>query len=220
MTTASQQSVIVKWVVRIVALIAIIAAATWLAHEFREAFDVRITPANETQVHNAIMFGSVAYIGLLAVPFVPGAEIGLAMLAALGARIAPLIYVATVASMMLAFMLGKFLPVETLQNALFQLRLRKAAALIRKAAPLSGEERLAMLLNGQPKRALAKTIRFRYLALALAVNTPGNSLIGGGGGIMMVAGLSGIFSPIWTLITVAIAVAPVPVAIMFFNFQI
>ena len=62
-----------------------------------------------------------------------------------------------------------------------------------------------MLLEGQSKRALSLALRYRYVALALAVNTPGNSVIGGGGGIMIMAGLSGIFSPLSTFATVALA---------------
>ena len=144
------------------------------------------------------MTARVGRIGLLALPFVPGAEIGLAMLAAFGPAIAPLIYVCTVASMTLAFAVGRFLPI----------------------APLSQEKRLAMLLDGQSKRAISLALRYRYVALALAVNTPGNSVIGGGGGIMMMAGLSGIFSPLSTFLTVALAVSPVPLAVMFLGLQI
>ncbi|MCO6746545.1 hypothetical protein KQH42_30565, partial [Streptomyces sp. CHA1] len=59
-----------------------------------------------------------------------------------------------------------------------------------------------------------------YVALALAVNTPGNSIIGGGGGIMMMAGLSGIFSPLATFLTVTIAVSPVPLAVVFLGLRI
>jgi hypothetical protein len=57
-------------------------------------------------------------------------------------------------------------------------------------------------------------LRHRYIALALAVNVPGNAVIGGGGGIMMVAGLSGIFAPLPTFVAIAFAVSPVPLTIM------
>lgn len=205
---------------RVVGLIAILVLATWGAHLIRDALNLQIRPDNERQVHRAIMLGAVAYIGLLALPFVPGAEIGLAMLATLGAAIAPLIYVCTVASMMLAFAVGRFLPIGVLERLLSFLRMRRAAALVSRAAPLSQDERLEMLLDGQSKRALSLALRYRYFALALAVNTPGNSVIGGGGGIMLLAGLSGIFSPLATLSTVALAVSPVPLAVIFFGLQI
>jgi len=207
-------------VLRVVGLIVFLLIATWGVHLIREALDLQIRPDNEQQVHRAIMFGAGAYIGLLALPFVPGAEIGLALLAAFGAGIAPLIYVCTVASMTLAFTVGRFLPIGALERLLSLLRMQRAARLVARAAPLSQEDRLAMLLDGQPKTALRLALRYRYLALALAVNTPGNSIIGGGGGIMMMAGLSGIFSPLATVLTIAIAVSPVPLAVIFLGLRI
>ena len=205
---------------RIVVLIAILVLATWCAHLIRDALNLQIRPDNEQQVHRVLMLGTVAYIGLLALPFVPGAEIGLAMLATFGAAIAPLIYVCTVASMMLAFAVGRYLPISALERLLSFLRMRRAASLVARAAPLPQDKKLEMLLDGQSKRALSLALRYRYFALALAVNTPGNSVIGGGGGIMLMAGLSGIFSPLATLATLALAVSPVPLAVVFFGLQI
>ena len=194
-------------------LVLVIVAATWAAYAVRDALDLTILPENERRVHRTLMAGFAAYIGLLALPFVPGAEIGLAMLALFGAAIAPLIYVATVAAMMLAFTVGRLLPISTLVWALRAARMRRATALVERAAPLPREARLALLLDGAPPRLLALALRNRYLALALAVNVPGNSLIGGGGGIMLMAGLSGLFAPMATLLAVLIAVSPLPVMV-------
>lgn len=207
-------------VVRVAILIAVLVLATWGAHMVREALNLQIRPDNEQQVHRMIMLGSAAYIGLLALPFVPGAEIGLAMLAAFGAAIAPLIYICTVASMILAYTAGRFLPIDVLRRVLSAMRLHSAADLVARAAPLSGEDRVAMLLEGQSARALRLAVRYRYIALAVAVNTPGNSIIGGGGGIMLMAGLSGIFSPLATVATIALAVSPVPLAMLFLGLRI
>lgn len=205
---------------RLVILIAVLVVATWGAHLIRDALNLQIRPDNEQQVHRVIMLGSAAYVGLMALPFVPGAEIGIAMLAAFGANIAPLIYAMTVASMMLAYTIGRFLPIGALERLLSFLRLRRAAHLVARATHLSREERIAMLLDGQSKRSVKLGLRFRYIAVALAVNTPGNSVIGGGGGIMMIAGLSGIFSPLATFLTIAVAVSPIPLAVMFLGLQI
>ena len=202
---------------RIVALVAVVLAATWAAHLIRDALNLTIMPANEQQVHRAIMLGTVAYIGLLALPFVPGAEIGIAMLTAFGAAIAPLVYAATVIAMLLSYTLGRLLPIAALARLLTFLRMRRAADLVMRAAPLSQDARLAILLEGSPPRTLALALRHRYLALALSVNIPGNAVIGGGGGIMIMAGLSGLFSPLPTALTIAIAVAPVPLAVMLFG---
>ena len=206
-------------VLRVALLIVVVVLATWGAHEIRDALNLQIRPDNEQQVHRMIMFGAVAYIGLLALPFVPGAEIGIAMLAAFGPAIAPLIYVCTVASMIVAYTAGRFLPTAVLQRLLSTLRMHRAADLVARAAPLSGDERVAMLLDGQSARAMRIAVRYRYVSLALAVNTPGNSIIGGGGGIMLMAGLSGIFSPLATVATIALAVSPVPLAVAFFGLR-
>ncbi|MFK7765534.1 MAG: hypothetical protein AB8B62_19885 [Roseobacter sp.] len=202
-------------ILRIGILIALIILATWSVHVIREALDLQIRPDNEQQVHKAIMIGAVAYVGFLAMPFVPGAEIGIALLAGFGAAIVPLIYVCTVAAMMLAFTIGRFLPITALERLLRVMRLRRAADLVARAASLSKNERVAMLLEGQSARVAHLAVRYRYVAMAVAVNTPGNSIIGGGGGIMILAGLSGIFTPLSTFVTVIIAVSPVPLAVMF-----
>jgi len=201
-------------------LIGFILLATWGVHMIRDGLDLQIRPDNEQQVHKAIMIGAAAYVGLLAMPFVPGAEIGIALLAGFGAAIAPLIYVCTVAAMMLAFAVGRFLPISALERVLQVLRMRRAAELVARAAPLSKGERVAMLLEGQSKRVLHLALQYRYVAMAVAVNTPGNSIIGGGGGIMIIAGLSGIFTPLSTFLTVILAVSPVPLAVIFLGLQL
>jgi hypothetical protein len=199
---------------RIALIVACVVAATWAAHMIRDALHLTLTPENERQVHRAIMLGLIAYVVFLAAPFVPGAEIGVALLTAFGAAIAPLVYVATVFAMLLAYGIGQLLPVALLVRLLAFLRLRRAADLVARAAPLPRDERLALLLQGAPPRTLALALRHRYLALALVVNMPGNAVIGGGGGIMMMAGLSGIFAPLPTLVTVIVAVAPVPLTVL------
>jgi hypothetical protein len=199
---------------RVVVLLAIVVLATWAAHLLKDALNLTIMPGNEQRVHRILMVGLVAYIGLLAIPFVPGAEIGIAMLTAFGAALAPLVYVATVCAMMLAYTLGRILPPTTLAGILGLLRLRKAADLVNRSCTLAPDERLAMLLEGAPPRTVGRAIRHRYVALAIIVNVPGNAVIGGGGGIMMMAGMSGIFTPIQTFIAVAIAVSPVPIVVM------
>lgn len=200
-------------------LIGFIVLATWGVHMIRDALQLEIRPGNEHMVHQAIMIGAAAYIVLLAVPFVPGAEIGIALLTGFGAAIAPLVYVCTVAAMMLAFAIGRFLPISALEQVLRTIRMRRAADLVSRAAPLSKDERVAMLLEGQSNRVVRLALHYRYVAIAIAVNTPGNSIIGGGGGIMLIAGLSGIFTPLSTFLTVILAVSPVPLAVVFLGFQ-
>ena len=199
---------------RVLLLIAVAVAGTWAAHWVRDALDMTIMPSVEIRVHRGIMLGMFAYVVLLAIPFVPGAEIGFALLTAFGASIAPLVYVATVVSMMLAYTVGRLLPATTLVRLLSLLRMRRAAELVGRAAALPQEDRLALFLEGAPPRTVGLALRHRYVALAVIVNVPGNSVIGGGGGIMMLAGLSGIFAPVQTVLAVAVAVSSVPIAII------
>ena len=44
----------------------------------------------------------------------------------------------------------------------------------------------------------------------LPLHIPGNALVGGGGGIALLAGLSGLFAPLPTILAFAVAVSPVP----------
>ncbi len=48
----------------------------------------------------------------------------------------------------------------------------------------------------------------------MALNIPGNTLIGGGGGISLAAGMSRLFRVWRFLLVLAIAVAPVPLIIV------
>lgn len=201
-------------ILRIVVLLAIVIAATWGTHLVRDTLNLQIMPEHEQDVHKAIMIGTVAFVGLLAMPFVPGAEIGLAMLTAFGAAIAPLVYVATVLALCLSYTIGRILPMTALVRLLEAIRMHRAVYLVARAAPLSRDERLAMLLEGAPPRIVALALRRRYVALALALNVPGNALIGGGGGIALLAGLSGLFAPLPTVLAFAIAVSPIPLAVV------
>ncbi|MEO1680200.1 MAG: hypothetical protein AAFU80_18805 [Pseudomonadota bacterium] len=205
------------WIVlRIVGLVAVVVAATWGSHELRDALDLAAMPDNAEMVRRAIMLASAAYIALLVLPFVPGAEIGLAMLAAFGASVAPVVYGATVAAMMLSFSVGCIVPIAAQARFLNALHLHKAADLVAQAAPLSRDERLELLLSGAPPNLLAFALRHRYVALAIMVNIPGNVVVGGGG-ISLMAGLSGLFAPLPTFLALAIAVSPVPIAVMLFG---
>ncbi len=58
---------------------------------------------------------------------------------------------------------------------------------------MSPQERLERLEAAVPQWIERWTLRYRYVLLAVLINLPGNSLIGGGGGILLAAGLSGCF---------------------------
>lgn len=161
----------------------------------------------------AIAFFLVVYAVLIAVPFVPGIEIGIALLVFRGETVAPYVYLATLAGLCLAYLAGHTLPDRWLHRMFEDLRLTRACTLIERIAPMSRTERLGALNDALPNWAGGLTGRGRYLLLAALLNIPGNGLIGGGGGLAMLAGLSRVFHPGWTVLTIAIAVAPVPLMV-------
>lgn len=162
----------------------------------------------------------ITYAALMAMPFVPGIEIGMMLLLMRGAEIAPVIYLATVFGLMTAFLAGKFIKYSWLHGALIDLRLRRAADLLDRINSLPEDQRISVLRDRLPKRIGKWVIDFRYLAIVVLINLPGNGLVGGGGGICLVAGLSRIYSTGWMFLTLALAVLPFPVFVWFSDIAI
>jgi hypothetical protein len=161
-----------------------------------------------------IIAAAVLYIVVAAVPFVPAAEIGFAMMLLGGPEVAGLMYLCTVLALTSAYLVGRVVPARFCAAALAYFGFRRARDLVLQVAGLDAPARLALLQAKAPRRFLPGLLRHRYLALALALNLPGNTLLGGGGGIALIAGLTGLYSVTGYLTTVALAVAPVPLLFM------
>jgi hypothetical protein len=54
----------------------------------------------------------------------------------------------------------------------------------------------------------------RYFIIAILINLPGNTIIGGGGGIALLCGMKGF------ILTIAIASSPIPLLLLFGMIQI
>jgi hypothetical protein len=135
----------------------------------------------------------------------------------LGPRIAVLVYLCTLAALSLSFMVGRLIPEHMLINLLRDLGFDKASRLLVRVEGLDSHQRLSLILDQSPQKLIPFLLRYRYLALIVAVNLPGNIVIGGGGGIALAAGLCRLFSPPAFVLTVAIAIAPVPLAWLMFG---
>lgn len=155
----------------------------------------------------------VLYALLIAVPFMPGIEVGVALLLLRGAQIAPFVYLATVCGLMLAFVIGQRIPLRVIARGLKRLGLRRAAKWTLDLCDTAPEARLARQRDALPDWLAHLTIDYRYLSLALLLNIPGTFAIGGGGGIMLVVGLSRLFRGWVVLLTVMIATLPVPLTV-------
>jgi hypothetical protein len=162
----------------------------------------------------------LAYAVLIAIPFVPGVELGISLMVIEGWQIAPFVYLATVIGLTLAYCAGQKMPYATLRRILTDMRLNRAAELMARLEPLSGAERLALLRRRLPARLAPFAVKQRYVLLALLINLPGNMVIGGGGGIALIAGLSRLFGFWPMMLTFALAVAPVPVLVYVFGFEL
>lgn len=141
------------------------------------------------------------YTVLLVMPFVPGAEIGLALLLVFGAAMAWPVYAATVLALSIAFAVGRLAS-----------RSRSPASF--GNVPLASDAVTSLLEGLRNRPWIHGLMRFRWLALALLINMPGNTVIGGGGGIAMAVGYSRTFTYPAFLACVAVAVAPVPALIL------
>lgn len=195
----------------------VIVGANLLGEYLAVLLEVEVTPRNEYIVHRLVMISAAAYVVLIAIPFVPGVEIALSLMMVFGPKIVVLMYACTLLGLSLGFMVGRHIPVRVLQKFLHDLGLRRAAAFLGEVDAMDEAHRLDLLVARAPGAWVPFLLRFRYLAVALALNIPGNSLIGGGGGIVFIAGVSRLFSPLYFVATLAIAISPVPLAVLIFG---
>ncbi len=206
-------------ILKILLLVGLVVLGNYLTQWFIEQISIEIKPSNETTVDRIIMMSMFTYTILMAIPFVPSAEIGFAALMILGPRIAIFVYLTTLIALSLSFVVGRFIPEKILINFFHDLHLHKLSNLLAEFEGLDSQQRLKMMLTRSPKRFVPYLLKYRYLALLLAVNMPGNVVIGGGGGIALMAGLSRLFSPSRYFLTIAIAVLPIPLAVLIFGEQ-
>ena len=186
---------------------------TWLIQQI----EFQLFPRHESMLQFIVFGATLLYILLMALPFMPGIEIGLAVMILLGSKGALLIYLSTVLALSISFVIGRMTPPHLIRQLLDWFHLYKASALIAQLEPLDQQQRLKLLYEKAPSKLVPFLLKHRYLAIVAILNLPGNALIGGGGGIGVIAGMSKIF-PFYAFISVvAVATAPVP---LFFFFEV
>jgi hypothetical protein len=159
-----------------------------------------------------LVLAMLAYMLALALPFVPGLEIGFLVIMLFGASGAMGVYVATIAGLGFAFAAGRLIPARIFT------RLLARAGVAMPDEPLDAAMRrmVASASGGTSgwSRLAARLMKYRYLTLAVAFNLPGNSVLGGGGGIALLCGVSRQFEWYWFMLTVVVATAPVPLLVV------
>lgn len=170
-------------------------------------------PAQSTAMIGLLALALVGYAMLIAIPFMPGVEVGIVLLLMQGAAIAPFVYLATLAGLFTAFCVGQFVSLDWLHGVFRDLRMIRACRLLDRIKGRTREERLASLAERLPNWISWVAIDYRYITIALLINLPGSIAIGGGGGIMMAAGLSRLFQTGRMMLILAIATAPIPLMV-------
>jgi hypothetical protein len=168
----------------------------------------------KTHARHVFLAGIGLYTALMAIPFLPGMEISVALLAAFGQQVAIFVYAATLTALTISYAVGRLVPVRLIASLFHSLGLNRAEDLVRRLEPLNAKQRLDVLIAHAPKRIIPTLLKHRYIAVALALNLPGNAIIGGGGGIALLAGISGLFTFPRYLLTITMAVLPIPLAVM------
>lgn len=134
----------------------------------------------------------IVYGVVLAMPFLPGVELGLLIMAVFGPAGALAAYVATLVGLILAYAVGRALPEQVVAKLL-----ERIGVVVPRDGMVSGT-----------------LVNHRHLALAVCLNFPGNAALGGGGGVALLCGVSRQFSLRAFVLTLAIAISPVPILVL------
>ncbi len=184
-----------------------------LSHQgFHELQDVLTSSGYEIGILALAMSG-IAYLLLLALPFVPGVELGLLIMVFFGRDGVIAAYLATIGGLCLAYAAAWLLPNQMTSRWVARLGISEAAE--DPGAAING-----MVANAKVTGRLAGKFRsfllnHRYLTLVACLHLPGHSVLGGGGGIAFLCGLSGQFHWRSFILTIVLATAPIPLLVLF-----
>jgi len=157
-----------------------------------------------------LIAGGLIYILLLSMPFVPGVELGILLMCIFGKEGIGFVYLATVAGLSLAFLIGRLVPRRWIDSGLeklgnFQSGSNPSGEIEKMADCISiGRKHIPLWLRSY-------LVKYRYLTIAILFNMPGNYILGGGGGISIACGTSRRISWKGFLLTIIPAVSPVPI---------
>jgi len=188
-------------------IVALNFAGGWLASQLK----LQIWPQHCDMIEWVIIAVVITYVLAMAVPFVPGIEIGLGLMLLLGPGGIALVYLCTQLALALSFLIGRLVPMRFIARVFGWLHLERARRLVKELETTAPEHRIQTLMARSPRRWIALLLRHRYLALAVILNLPGNAVIGGAGGIGMIAGMSRAYPFSRFVMLMALSTLPVPV---------
>ena len=206
---------LLKLLLFVLLVVSINAGATWLTHQI----EFQLFPRHDSLLQLMVAGSTILYVLLMAIPFMPGIEIGLALMILLGSKGALLIYLCTVVALTISFIVGRKTPPRLMVKLLDWLHLNRASAVVTQLEPLDQQQRLDFLYGNAPRKLIPFLLQHRYLAIVAILNLPGNALLGGGGGIGIICGMSKIVPPHVFILITMVAVAPVPLLFYLEVFQ-
>ncbi|MBT3226180.1 MAG: hypothetical protein HN580_15555 [Deltaproteobacteria bacterium] len=166
----------------------------------------------------AALIAGVVYIFLLSIPFFPGVELAWLVIMIFGKEAVVMIFFFTICGLSLSFAIGRWfekswvtsgLDIRSLEKRFYE-RIEKIKARIKKQLP-------EMFLSKTSRHLLPNS---RYIILAILINLPGNTIIGGGGGIALLCGMNRSFSWKGFIVTIALAISPLPILLFMGLIQI
>ena len=190
----------------------ILVSGHQLSHEgFHQLRDILMSASGEIGIYG-LSLGAFVYVLVLALPFVPGVEIGLLLMILFGREGVIVAYVATIVGLSLAYLVAQTVPYRTTLKWMNKLGLSDATDNPKDAIDAIVGGRSAT--RGAAARLGNFLLSHRYLTLAVCLNLPGNSVLGGGGGIAALCGLSRQFYWWRYVLTLIVATAPIPLLVL------
>jgi hypothetical protein len=195
----------------------VVIVAFWMDHLFREEMGIVNKFAEfvgDQWSMKVLIGGGIVYSLLLSLPFVPGVELGVLLMCIFGKEGVVLVYCATVAGLSLAFLIGRRVPIEWVEYGLEKIGFVNSTEC--QLDDIEGMlENISLNQKFLHQRFISFLAKYRYPAIGILFNLPGNYLIGGGGGISFACGISRHISWKWFLLTVIVSVSPMPLLVWF-----
>ncbi|MHA7880615.1 MAG: hypothetical protein ACX931_12535 [Saccharospirillum sp.] len=167
-----------------------------------EGFVSAWVESNDWPVYRVVAVATVLYILMLAIPFFPAVEFGWLVMAAFGTVGILAIWLVTPVGVLLAYGMGYWL-----RDWHWVAALRQRIAALPDQPPESRRQRALQWV-------LKRLASHPYLMLVVLINLPGNWMIGGGGGIGLLSGASGLYRPWWFVLVLIPATGFVALAML------
>ncbi len=166
----------------------------------------------------AALVAGIVYIFLLSIPFFPGVELAWLVIMLFGKEAVVMIYFFTICGLSLSFAIGRWFEKSWITSGLdipvLEERFSERIGIIKNKLKKQLPERFVSRI---PKHPLLNS---RYIILAILINLPGNTIIGGGGGIALLSGINRSFTWKGFVVTVALAILPLPIMLFMGLIQI